>query len=256
MRFMDGLMAIPAILLAIALVAALGATIGTVVVAIAIPEVPRVTRLVRSLVLSLREEPFVEAARALATPTPVILFRHILPNAVSPVIVATTLAMGRIMLTESGLSFLGVGIQPPLTSWGAMLTNAQELANGLNPGDKADAALDSDGDGIPNDVEVSLGTDPHKRDSDGDGIDDDVELALGLDPLNADSDGDGIPDGDEDTDGDGLTNLIELANGLNPGGSADASLDSDGDGKLTPQEFKIGLKRLPPLLASMRSIAH
>ena len=84
MRFMDGLMAIPAILLAIALVAALGAQVATVVVAIAIPEVPRVTRLVRSLVLSLREEPFVEAARALATPTPVILWRHILPNALAP----------------------------------------------------------------------------------------------------------------------------------------------------------------------------
>ena len=80
MRFMDGLMAIPAILLAIALVAALGATIPTVVVAIAIPEVPRVTRLVRSLVLSLREEPFVEAARALATPTPVSYTHLTLPT--------------------------------------------------------------------------------------------------------------------------------------------------------------------------------
>ena len=85
MRFMDGLMAIPSILLAIALVAALGAQLWTVVVAIAIPEIPRVTRLVRSLVLTLREEPFVEAAKALATPTHVILWRHILPNAMAPV---------------------------------------------------------------------------------------------------------------------------------------------------------------------------
>ena len=90
MRFMDGLMAIPAILLAIALVAALGAQLWTVVVAIAIPEIPRVTRLVRSLVLTLREEPFVEAAKALATPTPVILLRHILPNAMAPLIVQGT----------------------------------------------------------------------------------------------------------------------------------------------------------------------
>jgi len=90
MRFMDGLMAIPAVLLAIALVAALGANVATVVIAIAIPEVPRVTRLVRSLVLTLREEPYVEAARALATPTPVILWRHILPNAMAPLLVQGT----------------------------------------------------------------------------------------------------------------------------------------------------------------------
>ena len=90
MRFMDGLMAIPSILLAIALVAALGAQVWTVVVAIAIPEIPRVTRLVRSLVLSLREEPFVEAAKALATPTSTILLRHIFPNALAPMIVQGT----------------------------------------------------------------------------------------------------------------------------------------------------------------------
>ena len=104
MRFMDGLMAIPAILLAIALVAALGAKVWTVVVAIAIPEVPRVTRLVRSLVLTLREEPFVEAARALATPTPVILMRHILPNAMAPMIVQGTFIAASAVLTEAILS--------------------------------------------------------------------------------------------------------------------------------------------------------
>ena len=108
MRFMDGLMAIPAILLAIALVAALGAQVATVVVAIAIPEVPRVTRLVRSLVLSLREEPFVEAARALATPTHVILWRHILPNALAPLIVQGTFVAASAVLTEAILSFLGL----------------------------------------------------------------------------------------------------------------------------------------------------
>ena len=118
MRFMDGLMAIPAILLAIALVAALGAQVWTVVVAIAIPEVPRVTRLVRSLVLSLREEPFVEAARALATPTSVILWRHILPNALAPLIVQGTFVAASAVLTEAILSFLGLGLPPDIPTWG------------------------------------------------------------------------------------------------------------------------------------------
>jgi peptide/nickel transport system permease protein len=86
-----------------------------------------VARLVRASTLSLVEREFVLSARAQGASSFWILWKHILPNAISPVIVATTLAMGRIMLTESGLSFLGVGIQPPLTSWGSMLTNAQEM---------------------------------------------------------------------------------------------------------------------------------
>ena len=86
-----------------------------------------VARLVRASTLALTEREFVMSARAQGARAWWILSRHVLPNAISPVIVATTLAMGRIMLTESGLSFLGVGIQPPLTSWGAMLTNAQDL---------------------------------------------------------------------------------------------------------------------------------
>ncbi len=125
MRFMDGLMAIPAILLAIALVAALGAQIATVVVAIAIPEVPRVTRLVRSLVLSLREEPFVEAARALATPTPVILWRHILPNALAPLIVQGTFVAASAVLTEAILSFLGLGLPPDIPTWGNIMAEGR-----------------------------------------------------------------------------------------------------------------------------------
>ena len=125
MRVMDGLMAIPAILLAIALVAALGATISTVVVAIAIPEVPRVTRLVRALVLSLREEPFVEAARALATPTPVILFRHILPNAMAPLIVQGTFVAASAVLTEAILSFLGLGLPPDIPTWGNIMAEGR-----------------------------------------------------------------------------------------------------------------------------------
>ena len=125
MRFMDGLMAIPAILLAIALVAALGAQVWTVVVAIAIPEVPRVTRLVRSLVLSLREEPFVEAARARATPTSVILWRHILPNALAPLIVQGTFVAASAVLTEAILSFLGLGLPPDIPTWGNIMAEGR-----------------------------------------------------------------------------------------------------------------------------------
>ncbi len=125
MRVMDGLMAIPAILLAIALVAALGANVGTVVVAIAIPEVPRVTRLVRSLVLTLREEPFVEAARALATPTPTILMRHILPNAIAPLLVQGTFVAAAAVLTEAILSFLGLGLPPDIPTWGNIMAEGR-----------------------------------------------------------------------------------------------------------------------------------
>lgn len=125
MRFMDGLMAIPAILLAIALVAALGAQLWTVVVAIAIPEIPRVTRLVRAMVLTLREEPFVEAARALATPTPVILGRHILPNAMAPLIVQGTFVAASAVLTEAILSFLGLGLPADIPTWGNIMAEGR-----------------------------------------------------------------------------------------------------------------------------------
>lgn len=125
MRFMDGLMAIPAILLAIALVAALGAQLWTVVVAIAVPEIPRVTRLVRSLVLSLREEPFVEAAKALATPTSTILRRHILPNAIAPIIVQGTFVAASAVLTEAVLSFLGLGLPAEIPTWGNIMAEGR-----------------------------------------------------------------------------------------------------------------------------------
>jgi peptide/nickel transport system permease protein len=125
MRVMDGLMAIPAILLAITLVAALGATLWTVVLAIAIPEIPRVTRLVRSLVLTLREEPFVEAARALATPAPVILWRHILPNAMAPLIVQGTFIAASAVLTEAILSFLGLGLPADVPTWGNIMAEGR-----------------------------------------------------------------------------------------------------------------------------------
>jgi peptide/nickel transport system permease protein len=125
MRVMDGLMAIPAILFAIALVAALGPTLWTVVVAIAVPEIPRVTRLVRALVLSLREEPFVEAARALATPTGVILWRHILPNAMAPLIVQGTFIAASAVLTEAILSFLGLGLPADVPTWGNIMAEGR-----------------------------------------------------------------------------------------------------------------------------------
>lgn len=125
MRVVDGLMAIPSILLAIALVAALGAELWVVIIAIATPEIPRVTRLVRSLVLSLREEPFVEAARALATPTPAILFRHILPNALAPLLVQGTFIAAAAILTESALSFLGLGLSPEIATWGNVMAEGR-----------------------------------------------------------------------------------------------------------------------------------
>jgi peptide/nickel transport system permease protein len=125
MRVMDGVMAIPGILIAIALVALWRPSLLTVVLAIAIPEVPRVTRLVRSLVLSLREEPYVEAAVSLGTPTPKIMFGHILPNTVAPLIVQGTYIVGFAILIEAILSFLGVGLPPDTPTWGNIMAEGR-----------------------------------------------------------------------------------------------------------------------------------
>ncbi len=125
MRFMDGLMAIPGILLAIALVAAWGASLFTVILAIAIPEVPRVTRLVRSLVLSIREEPYIEAAITLGTPTWKILLRHVLPNAMAPLIVQGTYVCASAILIEAILSFLGLGLPSEVPTWGNIMAEAR-----------------------------------------------------------------------------------------------------------------------------------
>ena len=125
MRVMDGIMAIPAILIAIALVALWRASLPTVVLAIAIPEIPRVTRLVRSLVLSLREEPFVEAAVSLGTPTMKIMFAHILPNTLAPLIVQGTYIVGFAILIEAILSFLGVGLPPDIPTWGNIMAEGR-----------------------------------------------------------------------------------------------------------------------------------
>lgn len=129
MRVMDGLMAIPAILIAIALVAMWRGTLLTVIVAIAIPEIPRVTRLVRSLVLSIREEPYVEAAVSLGTPTWKIMFRHILPNTIAPLVVQGTFICASGILVEAILSFLGVGLPPDIPTWGNVMAEGRAQFN-------------------------------------------------------------------------------------------------------------------------------
>jgi peptide/nickel transport system permease protein len=127
MRVMDGLMAIPSILLAIGLVSLWGGGLSTVLIAIAIPEIPRVVRLVRSIVLSVREEPYVEAAVALGTSTPLILIRHVLPNTVAPMIVQGTYVCASAILVEAILSFLGAGIPPETPTWGNIMAEGRLL---------------------------------------------------------------------------------------------------------------------------------
>jgi peptide/nickel transport system permease protein len=125
MRVMDGIMAIPAILIAIAVVALWRASLASVIVAIAIPEIPRVTRLVRSLVLTIREEPYVEAAVALGTSTPKIMFGHILPNTLAPLLVQGTYICAFAILLEAILSFLGVGLPPDIPTWGNIMAEGR-----------------------------------------------------------------------------------------------------------------------------------
>ncbi len=125
MRVMDGLMAIPAILLAIALVSLTRASITTVIVAIMIPEIPRVVRLVRSVVLSVREQPFVEAAVAGGAPTWKILIRHIMPSTFPPLIVQATYICASAILIEASLSFLGAGTPPEIPTWGNMVASSR-----------------------------------------------------------------------------------------------------------------------------------
>jgi peptide/nickel transport system permease protein len=125
MRLMDGIMAIPSILLAIALVALMGASVQVVIIAIAIPDIPRVARLVRAVVLSVRDLPFVEAARSNGTRVGKLLRRHILPSTVAPLIVQATYICASAILTEAGLSFLGAGIPPELPTWGNMIASSR-----------------------------------------------------------------------------------------------------------------------------------
>ena len=127
MRVMDGLMAIPAILLAIAVVSLSKAGLVAVIIAIVVPEIPRVVRLVRSVVLSIREEPYVEAAIAVGTRTPLLLVRHVLPNTIAPLIVQATYIAASAILIEAILSFLGVGIPPETPTWGNIMAEGRTL---------------------------------------------------------------------------------------------------------------------------------
>ncbi len=125
MRVMDGLMAIPAILLALALMALVRASVGSVIVALVVPEVPRTVRIVRAQVLSLREQTMVEAAQALGVRTPRILVRYILPALVAPLIVQGTYVCASAMLVEAYLSFLGAGTPPIIPSWGNIMAEGR-----------------------------------------------------------------------------------------------------------------------------------
>lgn len=125
MRIMDGLMAIPGILLAIALVALSGATLMTVLIAISVPEIPRVVRMVRSVILGVRSESYVEAATTLGTRLPAMVWRHMLPNTMAPLLVQGTYIFASAIMTEAVLSFLGAGIPPETPSWGNMMADGR-----------------------------------------------------------------------------------------------------------------------------------
>ena len=127
MRVMDGMMSIPPILLAITLMALTRASVGNVITAITIAEFPRVARLVRSVVLSLREQPYVDAATASGTRTPMIILRHILPNTLAPMTVQATFLCASAMIVESILSFIGAGTPPNIPSWGNIMAEGRAL---------------------------------------------------------------------------------------------------------------------------------
>ncbi len=125
MRAMDVLLAFPGIFLALGIIAALGPGLLNLMLAAGISSVPQFARIVRASILSLKEREFVEAALALGSGSNRIMFRHLLPNCMAPIIVQSTLRMATVLLTASGLSFLGLGVQPPTPEWGAMLSNAR-----------------------------------------------------------------------------------------------------------------------------------
>ncbi|MEG0919788.1 MAG: ABC transporter permease [Comamonas sp.] len=129
MRLVDAMMAFPDILLGIALVSILGASLWNVILALVIVYTPRVARVVRASTLVLRELLFVDAAKALGVSTPLILWRHILPNLLSPVLVQVTFIFAYAILAEAGLSFLGVGVPPEIPTWGTMIAGSLEYAD-------------------------------------------------------------------------------------------------------------------------------
>ncbi len=126
MRIMDGVMAIPGVLLAIALMSLFGSSLVNVIIAISIPEIPRMARLVRSAVLSIREQPYVDAARTNGTRLPRLLRRHVLPNAMAPILVQATYVFAAAMIVEAVLSFLGAGTPPEVPSWGNMMAEGRQ----------------------------------------------------------------------------------------------------------------------------------
>jgi len=127
MRFMDALLAFPRLILALAIVAVLSPGALNVMIAVGVGSMPVYARLMRSQALSIREHQYIEAAHSLGTPGLRVMLRHILPNAVSPIIVQATLGLGYAVLAEAGLSFLGVGVQPPTATWGSILNQGAPL---------------------------------------------------------------------------------------------------------------------------------
>jgi len=125
MRIMDVFLAIPSMLLAISIVAALGTGLFNLLIAMSISQIPRFARIVRSSILSIKGQEFIEAAAAYGTKDSRIILRHILPNAIGPIIVQATLTVGTTILTVSSLSFVGLGIQPPTPEWGSMLSEGK-----------------------------------------------------------------------------------------------------------------------------------
>ena len=125
-RFADTLLSLPGFLLALSLVSMLGVGLRNVVISVGVSAIPSFIRLVRGSVLSIREQTYVEAAKALGQTQPVIIFRHVLPNVLAPVIVHATLSLGSAILVAAGLGFLGLGVQPPTAEWGAMLGEGRQ----------------------------------------------------------------------------------------------------------------------------------
>ena len=125
MRFMDVFLSIPSMVLAIAIVASLGTSLFNLLLSIAVPQVPRFARIVRASVMSVKDMEFIEAARAVGANDALIIFRYIIPNAMAPIIVQATLGTANAILAIAGLSYLGLGVQPPTPEWGAILTSAK-----------------------------------------------------------------------------------------------------------------------------------
>lgn len=125
MRFMDIFLSIPSMVLAIAIVAALGTSLFNLLLSIAVPQVPRFARIIRASVMSVKDMEFIEAARAVGANDALIIFRYIIPNAMAPIIVQATLGTANAILSIAGLSYLGLGVQPPTPEWGAILTSAK-----------------------------------------------------------------------------------------------------------------------------------